>query len=143
MSDRLPETHAAERIGEIIGRYQDPAWLTPECLKYVGSKVVANRAAIRQVLSELDAHPNRLPDRDVVLARQQYAQVDDLSYWLEHRGHLQRECDDVDRIIARIEAGHSDRFSPDDRAADEDTARISAERASERAIEHAPRGIAS
>src|SRR5436189_227006 len=120
----IPERECAERIARAIAPHVQPRWLTEACLADVCKKIVAHRAFVRDAFDSLDADPQRLPERDVVLREQTTNQLEDKDYWLEHAGHLRRELDDCLAIIARIE--QRDRTPRQDvRTADEDDRRLS------------------
>jgi hypothetical protein len=135
----IPERQAAERIGELISQHANIP-LTEHAWTEIGGKVVASRAVIRSEFDSLDVDPQRLPERDVVLSQQHSNDVESVVWWEEHAGHLRRELDDALRILERVKAGTlSQLVDRDEVAAQEDTDRISAERASEKAAAGAPR----
>jgi phage gp36-like protein len=135
----LPERLAAERVGSILRQYVD-APLTDAFWTQVGGKVVANFAAIAAVHAELVADPARMRDRGEVLKQQASNEVESDVWWEEHVHHLRREYEDALRILERVKAGTlSQLVDRDDRAAQEDTDRISQERAAEKASAGAPR----
>jgi hypothetical protein len=135
----IPERQAAERIGELISQHANIP-LTEHAWTEIGGKVVASRAVIRSEFDSLDVDPKRLPERDVVLSQQHSNDVESVVWWEEHAHHLKREYEDALRILERVKAGTlSQLVDRDERAAQEDTDRISAERASEKAAAGAPR----
>lgn len=126
----LPETAAKTAIGSLLSKYADAPYLSDEFWAgVVGAKCVANRAAIRRIFDQLDADPNRLEERDKVLRRQHVNEQDSVEWWEEHAHHLRREYEDALAIHERVKAGTMADYSPDERGADEDSARISRERA--------------
>lgn len=146
--DATPQTVeriAAERIGRVISKHLDPGhWHTPRFWTEVGAKSIAHRGYIRGVFDELDADPRRIGAGNEPQRRQQQtARLDDADFWAEHVGHLRRELVDAEAIWERVKAGHVDRYDPDTRAADEDDARVSRERADAAAATAVPKGIAS
>lgn len=141
----IPEHDAAARIAQVIAEHLDrPRWITDEGIQVLAAKVVAHRGFIRGVFESLDAHPKRLPERDVVLRQEAYAQVDSVTFWEEHTAHLKREYEDSARILENARAGTlSQLVDRDERGADEDDRRLADEAASEKAIDAAPKVRAS
>jgi hypothetical protein len=135
----IPERQAAERIGELISQHANIP-LTEHAWTEIGGKVVASRAVIRSEFDSLDVDPQRLPERDVVLSQQRSNDVESVVWWEEHAHHLRREYEDALTVLERVKAGTmADYSGPDERGAQEDTDRLNAERAAERAIAGAPR----
>lgn len=138
----LPETAVAQRVGALLGKHLDPAWLTPRALTAIGNKVVANRAALRVLFDEVDADPRRLGDRKSVLRQDRPGSLSHEDVLLERLHHIDREREELLGWLRSMRSVHVE-YDPDERAAQEDTDRLNAERRAEKAADQAPRGIAS
>lgn len=135
----LPEVTAAELVAELVGQHLSPRWLTEDCLRQIGGKVVANRAAITAVFTQLDGDPGRLEARDVVLRQQHPAGLSDAEVLDEDITRLTRELLDLRMMRARLTAASVVTFDPDQRDQDREDDRDRERRQVERADREAPR----
>jgi hypothetical protein len=125
---RLPESHAANRLADLVATHLQPQWFTHQALLAVMKKVVANRTAVLAVFSELDAGPT-IDAPTTLLRQQQVNRLDDVDYWLETVSDRRRELADAEKILARVLAAHTGGLvDRDGRGADEDDEVRKAER---------------
>jgi hypothetical protein len=140
----LPESVAAERIAAAVSPHLSPAWLTERCIRDLCLKLVAHRDFVRAVFDELDADAKRIGDRGEVLKQQATSSLSDEDAILERLHHLRSEESYLNACLTAMGSRYAPKLrDEDERAAQEDTDRISAERASEKAVAGAPRVRAS
>lgn len=138
----IPEQKAAERLGAVLHEALYPRVLSEDYCRTIAAKLLARHEFVQAVIADYTSDPERIPDRDVVLKRQQSARFDDYDFWLEQQHYHEQGAREAAHHVSRIRAAAgtlSQLVDRDARGIAEDEDREKQERQQERAVSEAPR----
>lgn len=123
--DFTPDPNRA--VTDWLGEQAD--FLSERARVMLAAKILAQRGVFAQWFSEVEPEA-----REARLQWDPRHRPTAVEHYEELLHELERERDATARLLAEARAGHVDRYSPDELAADEDDARLSRDRAAENVV---------